>query len=61
MKPQTVVLLDNFYDPLAGVEEVEEATETDLWFLPGPIEEEQTTFRPGHGRKPTKMRFTMIG
>jgi hypothetical protein len=35
MKPQASALPDDYHDPLAGVEEVNEAFEDDLWFLPG--------------------------
>jgi hypothetical protein len=31
MKPQASVLHDDFDEPLAAVEEVEEASEDDLW------------------------------
>ncbi len=40
MKPQTFASNDDFDGPLARVGEVEEASDGDLWFLPGPIEEE---------------------
>lgn len=39
MKPQTFASNDDFDGPLARVGEVEEASDGDLWFLPGPIEE----------------------
>ena len=40
MKHQASAFPDDYHDPLDGVEEVEEASKDDLWFLPGPIEEE---------------------
>ena len=40
MKPQTFAKHDDFDDPHAIVEEVDETSEDDLWFLPGPIEKE---------------------
>jgi hypothetical protein len=52
MKPQASALPDDFDDPLAGVEEVEEASEDDLWFLPGPIEEEPDDLPPGPRAEP---------
>lgn len=52
MKPQTPALHDDYDDPLAGVEEVERASEDDLWFLPGPIEEEPDFLPPGPRAEP---------
>ena len=43
---------DDYLDPLAGVEEVEETSEDDLWFLPGPIEEEPDDLPPGPRAEP---------
>jgi len=43
---------DDFNDPLAGVEEGEEASEDDLWFLPGPIEAEPDDLPPGPRAEP---------
>lgn len=40
MKPQTFASNDDFDGPLARVGEIAEASDGDLWFLPGPIEEE---------------------
>ncbi|TDL85644.1 hypothetical protein [Meridianimarinicoccus aquatilis] len=40
MKPQPSALNDDFDDPLITIEEDEGAHEDDLWFLPGPFEEE---------------------
>ena len=47
MKPQAFALQDNFDDPLAGDAEVVEASESDLWFLPGPVDEEPDDLHPG--------------
>ena len=47
MKPQTSGIDDDFDDPLGQVEEVEETSENDLWFLPDPIEEEPDDPPPG--------------
>jgi len=52
MKPQTTVLHDDFDDPLAGVEEVEETSEDDLWFLPGPVEDEPDDLPAGPKAEP---------
>ena len=46
MKPQASALTDNFDDPLITTEEDEEAHEEDLWFLPGPLEEEPDGLPP---------------
>ena len=47
MKPQASAINDDFDDPLASVEEIEEASENDLWFMPGPIEERPEDLLPG--------------
>ena len=39
-------------DPLADVEETEQASEDDLWFLPGPMEEEPDYRPPGPRAEP---------
>ena len=52
MKPQTLSTHDYFDDPLADVAEVEETSEDDLWFLPGPIEEEPDYLPPGSRAEP---------
>ena len=46
MKAQASTLHDDFSDPLTSVEEDEERSEDDLWFLPGPIEEEPDDLPP---------------
>ena len=40
MRPQASIQYDSFDDPLAEAEGPEETSEDDLWFLPGPMEEE---------------------
>jgi len=52
MIPQTFASHDESDDPLAGVEEVEETTEEDLWFLPGPIDAEPDDLPPGPRAEP---------
>lgn len=52
MKHQASAWHDDFNDPLAAVEEVGETSEDDLWFLPGPIEEEPDDLPPGPGAEP---------
>jgi hypothetical protein len=52
MKPQASTLTDDFDDPLITVEGDEEAHEDDLWFLPGPLEEEPDVLPPGPRAEP---------
>ena len=53
MKTQASALKDDFDDPLITVEEEdEEAHEEDLWFLPGPLEEEPDVMPPGPRAEP---------
>ncbi len=47
MRSQPSAEHDNFDDPLAGVEEVDESSEDDLWFLSGPIQENPDNLPPG--------------
>jgi hypothetical protein len=47
VKPQVSSFHDDFSDPLARAEEVEETSEDDLWFLPGPMDEEPDDLPPG--------------
>lgn len=47
MEPQATAPHDSFDDHLIGVEETEERSEDDLWFLPGPIEDEPDDLPPG--------------
>jgi hypothetical protein len=49
---QDSVLHDDYHDPLAGVAEVEGASADNLWFLPGPIEEEPDDLPPGPRAEP---------
>lgn len=46
MKPQVSVLHDDFDEPLVAFEEVDGTSEDNLWFLPGPIEEEPGDLPP---------------
>ncbi|MFN3844225.1 MAG: hypothetical protein ACK4RZ_00200 [Paracoccaceae bacterium] len=52
MKPSASSVRDDFNEPLAGVEEVEATSENDLWFLPGPIEEEPDDLPSGPRTEP---------
>jgi hypothetical protein len=47
MNYQASAIPDDFDDPRTDAEEAEERTEDDLWFLPGPIEEETDDLPPG--------------
>ncbi|WP_028030795.1 hypothetical protein [Gemmobacter nectariphilus] len=52
MKPQASAPHDSFDEPLTWVEEVEERSEDDLWFLPGPIEDEPDDLPPSPRGEP---------
>ncbi|PJF10256.1 hypothetical protein [Pseudorhodobacter sp. MZDSW-24AT] len=52
MKPQASAPHDSFDEPLTWVEEVEESSEDDLWFLPGPIEDEPDDLPPSPRGEP---------
>ena len=52
MKTQPSTLTEDFNDPLITIEEDEEAHEEDLWFLPGPLEEEPDDLPPGPRAEP---------
>ena len=52
MKPQTSAIHHDFDAPLTSVEEAEDRSEDDLWFLPGPIEEEPDDLPPGPRAEP---------
>ena len=52
MKTQASALTDDFNNPLITIEEDEEALEEDLWFLPGPFEEEPHDLPPGPRAEP---------
>ena len=47
MNPQVCTHYDNLDDPLVDAEGLEETSEDDLWFLPGPMEEEPDRLPPG--------------
>ena len=47
MNPQVCTHYDNLDDPLVDAEGLEETSEDDLWFLPGPMEEEPDHLPPG--------------
>jgi hypothetical protein len=57
MKPQVSTTDDDFDDPLIGAEEVEGTSEDDLWFLPGPMEEEPDDLPPGPRTEPRETDF----
>lgn len=52
MKPQVSTQYDSFDEPLADPEGLEETSEDDLWFLPGPMEVEPDYLRPGPRAEP---------
>lgn len=47
MRSQASSLYSDFNDPIAGEAEVGEASLEDLWFMPGPIEEQPDDLPPG--------------
>lgn len=52
MKSLTPVFHDSFDEPLASDAEVVESSESDLWFLPGPVDVDQVDLRPGPRAEP---------
>ena len=52
MNPQPAALTDDFDDPLITTEGDEETREEDLWFLPGPLEDEPDDLPPGPRAEP---------
>lgn len=52
MKPQVSTQYDSFDDPLVDAVALEETSEDDLWFLPGPMEEEPDYLPPGPRAEP---------
>jgi hypothetical protein len=52
MKPQASVLYDEFEVPPIAVGEVDETSDNNLWFLPGPIEDETDYLPPGPRAEP---------
>ena len=52
MKPQESTFNDLSDDPLTTTEEDEETSEEDIWFLPGPLEEDPDDLPPGPRAQP---------
>jgi hypothetical protein len=52
MKQPASIKYDSFDAPLEDTEEPEQTSEDDLWFLPGPIEEEPDYLPPGPRAEP---------
>lgn len=52
MAPRSPSLYDGFGNLLCHVEEARQASEDDLWFLPGPLEEEPDHLPPGPRAEP---------
>ena len=52
MKPQVSTFHDDLDDPLDATEGNEDTSEDDLWFLPGPVEEEPDYLPPGPQAEP---------
>ena len=52
MTQQRPIKHDDFDNPLEDVEGAEQAAEDDLWFLPGPMEEELDSLPPGTPAEP---------
>ena len=52
MTPQTLALHDEYDARFLDAEEVEQSSEDDLWFLPGPMEEEPDYLPPGPRAQP---------
>ena len=52
MKPQAPALHDESDVLFLDAEEVEQSSEDDLWFLPGPMEEEPDYLPPGPRAEP---------
>lgn len=52
MKTQASFMYSDFDNALTSVEEAEERSEDDLWFLPGPIEDEPDDLPPGPRAEP---------
>ena len=52
MKPQAPALHDEYDALILDGEEVEQSSEDDLWFLPGPMEEEPDYLPPGPRAEP---------
>ena len=52
MKPQVSAVHDDFDNPLTSVEEAEELSEDELWFLPAPSEDAPDDLPPGARAEP---------
>lgn len=52
MKPQASTVHDDFDNPLTSVEEAEELSEEELWFLPAPAEDAPDDLPPGPRAEP---------
>lgn len=52
MKPQASAVHDDFDNPLTSLEEAEELSEDELWFLPAPIEDVPDELPPGPRAEP---------
>lgn len=52
MKPQASAVHDDFDNPLTSVEEAEELSEDELWFLPSPTEDAPDDLPPGPRAEP---------
>jgi len=52
MDPKSLALYDDLDDLPGDTEEAEQASEDDLWFLPGPMDEEPDYLLPGHRAEP---------
>jgi len=53
MKTQESAMTDDFDDPLITTEGDEKTREEDLWFLPGPLDEEPDDLPPGPRAEPS--------
>jgi hypothetical protein len=54
MKPQAPAMHDDVDDTLAVAEEVQQTSDDDLWFLPGPSEDEPDDLPPGPRAEPSE-------
>ncbi|QXI65994.1 hypothetical protein CP157_03786 (plasmid) [Paracoccus marcusii] len=57
MKPQEPTVPGYFDDALPDAGEVDEASEDDLWFLPGPINDEPDDLPPGPQAEPREFKI----
>ena len=56
MKTQGPTVLSYFGDALPGTEEVDETSEDDLWFLPGPFDDAPDDLPPGPRAEPREIK-----